>query len=356
MSGRRSRIVWAVILTGCRASAAHSRNPMPPRVLRESCDQLSSLTTEAWQLDHPQNGLRELPDQAKPFADDGAWFQQHRDRFAVPAAYRLSLPVGSHGFLTVESYSRTRKAPRLLIDVVGDPDHPGNRVWRLASPDHTDATVLRTTQPLGNAYQICARVGHIRFGTGEGANGYDGGERSDPWIPGDATAENGCYFGALSRVVPRPHNNALAHYTRVAFIDSDNNLEGWTRRWDPASRQFVSDGRHPIMMGLVDSSQPARAEDGWPFLAFAQGEWHGPGELTAVDAYKEDAWYTVCFERAGTQLTMRIAGDFLTGGITSYEAVHELHDDEPIYWFLGDPHINYYEGSMLIDDITLTLP
>ena len=77
-----------------------------------------------------------------------------------------------------------------------------------------------------------------------------------------------------------------------------------------------------------------------------------------MDAYKENAWYTACFTRMDNRASLKISGDFLYGGSKTYEAVVNdgnliFHFNGPHYWFLGDPHINYYEGNLLVDEVVL---
>ncbi len=321
-----------------------------PGTYRESFDRLTFRKPPVWQDD--------TPDRTSRFADNGEYFYERDPSFAFPQGYRISAPFGQDGFLTIESYSQTKKDPKELFDIVTDPVDPTNRVLRIASPEHTDGTIIRTTKPLGTRYEVCARIGSINFGTGDGLNGYQGGESSTPWLGGPAVYENGFYFGGIVRSAPAPHNNVLLHHERIFFIDSDNNLEGWTSIWDPETRSFIRSGWHPIVMGAVDAQHAASDENGPPVWTFAGGAWNRPGDLLAADAYKEQTWYTACFIRRDDRFTMRISGDFRMGGKTTYEAL--LTDTSGIYqyqaphfWFLGDPHINYYEGSLLVDDVTV---
>ena len=327
--------------TGCRDAC------------REDFTTLVSPQPSAWTPD--------VPDRATPFSDDGSFFHARHPAFAPPQGYRVSTALGTGGFLTLELYSRSPKDPGLLARRVTDPADPSNQVLQIASPEHTDGVLLRTSRALGRRYQICARVGYLNVGTGDGLNGYHGGEQNEPWQSGDgdATNENGCYLAALYRSVPQPHNNLFAHQERLAFIDTDNNTEGWTRIWDPGSRQFVRSGWHPLMIAAVDG-RGASGENGPPIVSYAAEGWNQPGQLLAADAYQDNTWYTVCIVRRGNQLTLRLSGTFRYGGRTTYEAMLAdtsavVHGDALHYWALGDPHINYYEGSLLVDDVTLTV-
>ncbi|MDP3767420.1 MAG: hypothetical protein Q8S13_05350, partial [Dehalococcoidia bacterium] len=206
-----------------------------------------------------------------------------------------------------------------------------------------------------------ARVGHIDFGTGDGDNGYDGDEDAGPWAPGSAVGENGCYFGAIYRARPAPHNNLLAHRLRLAFIDSDKNLEGWSQIWVPGRNFFVPSGWHPVVLGAVVGREAADAQSGPPFMTHAADGWNAPGRMLAADGYGDGRWYDVCFARFDGAMAMSIDGEFRYGGRRAYVAA--LPDagarlpgfDGPHYWLAGDPHINYYEGAVLIDDVRISV-
>jgi len=336
-----------------------SSAPIPATIAR--CPQGCRETFETLTFAEPPRWRQDIPDRSTEFSDDGAFFHKRDPRFTPPQGYRISAAVGQEGFLTLEAYARSQKDPQSVFALVDDPAHPGNHALQLASPEHTDGVLLRTTHPLGTHYQICARIGYINFGTGDGQNGYHGGERNEPWRQdlGDATNENGCYFGAIYNTPPAPHNNIFAHHARIAFIDSDNNTEGWTAIWDPLTRQFLKSGWHPIVMAVLDGQGAETPEGGPPMRAYAADEWNPSGKIVAVDAYKENTWYTACFTRAGNAFTMQVTGDFRLGGHTTYQAALQdtsdvFHYADSHYWLAGDPHINYYEGTMLIDDVTLT--
>ena len=317
----------------------------------EAFDQLDFMEPPSWRVD--------IPDNATPFSDDGIFFHRHNPNFTPPHGYRLSAPLRKNGFLILESYSRKQKDPKELFRIVEDPAQLGNRVLRIASPEHTDGTILRT-DALGTRYQICARVGYMNFGTGEGSNGYDDTEQNGPWLEGGATDENGFYFGAIYRSKPMPHNNVFAHHQRIFFMDSDNNTGEWTTLWDPSREAFIKSGSHPVMMVASDAQGMEKDEYGPPFLSYSAGEWQESGKIRAVDAYKENTWYTACFTRIDNRSSMKISGDFKYGGNRTYEAIVDngnliFHFNDPHYWFLGDPHINYYEGSLLVDDVVLRI-
>jgi hypothetical protein len=331
-----------------------------------------------------------VPDDG-PFSDAGVFFTR-RD-VAPPAAFRASVPFGEAGWLTLEAYSR--RAAATVAEhaaIVPDPADATNRVLRIASPEHTDAAVVRPTLALPERYRISLRVGFAAFGDGKaGPNGYDGGEKAGPWWPDeDATLQNGFYWLAILDQAPRPHNNTFIHHHRKVVIDSDNHFPPWMEVWDGA--RFLSSGEHPIMLFALDGTRPGNERSGPPFLSYSAGTWQPSGMIRAVDAYLPDTWYTVRLERDGPRYVVELSGRFRYGGETTYRAeidaaarcvfhypateaeargaggcedpgafasVGSAHPRWPAggvwpdFFMFGDPHANYYEGEVLYDDVTL---
>ncbi len=331
------------------------------------------------------------------YPDDGP-FSDRSDYFLVkgitpPVAHRRSHPLGEDGWLTIESYSRSAATAFAdQTEVVPDPDGSDNRVLRLRSPEHTDATVVRSTQALPLRYRVSLRVGHADFGDGVagGKNGYDGGERAEPWVEYDATRQNGFYWLTILDAVPRPHNNVWIHHHRKVVVDSDNHFPPWMEIFD--GTRFVASGERPIMVIAVDGSPGAVGHPLWgkPFLSFSAGQWQPSGTIRAVDSYQPGTWYDVTIERDVDRFTIELRGDFAHGGTRTYrgaidpagtcvwhfnrpgEAAPTSCIDEtpfaesqspvprwpagqgwPDYFMFGDPHANFYEGQVYYDDIRL---
>ena len=329
---------------------------------------------------HPADG---------PYADDGVYFA--RQGIVPPAAFRATVPFGQSAWLTAESY--TRSAGAALSDrfaIVEDPADPKNHALRIASPAHTDATVVRPSQPLPDKYRISLRVGFADFGDGKpgGLNGYRGGETPEPWLTGNADEQNGFYWLAILDSTPRPHNNVWIHQHRKVVMDSDNNVPPWMEMWDGAA--FHLDGQHPLMMFALDGAADPHELYGPPFLSYSAGAWQPSGAIRAVDAYLPGEWYRASIERDGTRYTLQVSGKFRYGGDTTYRASIDAranciwHYDRtpeemdarcansrhaqalgaqypywpadatfPDWFMFGDPHENFYMGSVLYDDVQL---
>jgi hypothetical protein len=334
----------------------------------------------AWQADtHPDDG---------PFSDNGSFFAAQG--IAAPAAFRATVPFGIANWLTAESY--TREANAAFSDrfaVVVDPANPANHALRISSPLHTDATVVRPSVALPSKYRVSLRVGFAEFGDGipGGLNGYKGGETPAPWLSGDATQQNGFYWLTILDSQPRPHNNVWIHHHRKVVMDSDNNQPPWMEMWNGTS--FQLDGERPLMMIALDGTQPAQDLTGPPFLSYSQGQWQPSGAIRAVDQYLPGEWYQASIERDGNQFTLQVSGRFQSGVKTYTTSIdakancvwHYNRDASeaspactnlnssaapgaqgaywpadgswPDWFMFGDPHENFYEGSVLYDDVTL---
>jgi hypothetical protein len=304
----------------------------------------------AWVADTYQN--------TDEFSDGGEYFRQHG--VVPPVAYRAEGPFGKDGWLSVAAYSRSNLTKFSdLFEVVPDPANPMNHVLRVSSPKHTDGLVVRSTTKLPMKYRVCLRVGFASFGDGKkgGLNGYAGGEMDEPWSNGDATLENGFYWLTILDATPRPHNNLWIHHHRKVVIDSDNNKEAWTNIWH--GKGWVADGEHPIMMFGVDKNGPDEDSTGRPFLSWSGGALQPSGEIRAVDAYKDNTWYSACIAREEEAFVLTVSGDFKWGGQQTYvgtiplNMVYATGAGIPDFFMFGDPHNNYYRGSVYYDDIKM---
>jgi hypothetical protein len=295
------------------------------------------------------------------FADGGSYFQAMG--VTPPTAFRAEWPFGTDGWLTAAAYSRSNVTDlSSLIAIVADPADGANHVLKVASPLHTHATVVRPSLALpATRYRVCLKVGFASFGDGvptaSNLNGYLGGERSEPWFNDDSTLQNGFYWLTILDEVPRPHNNVWIHHHRKVVIDSDNNKESWTQIWTGTG--FPNDGRHPIMVFGLDKNGSVSERNGLPFLSWSNGALQPSGFIRAVDAYKDNTWYSACIERNPTHFVLSVAGDFKYGGLRSYSglipisAVYRAESGIPDFFMFGDPHNNYYRGHVFYDEVKL---
>ena len=337
---------------------------------QENFEQIGTIQITDWQEDT-------FPD-TDVYSERGSYF--NAQCIDSPKGYRLTTPLGQDAWLTAESYTRNSCTdPKSLLSIEQDPAGGKNKVLRLSSPKHTDATLIRSSQQLKGKYRVSMKVGFPSFGNGECLNGYHGGESAGPWLEQSAINENGFYWLAIADIIPRPHNNIWWHHHRKIVIDTDNHFPAWMEIWN--GEKFVRSGKHPIMMFALDGNGKSHPVNGAPFISFSNWKWHPSGETKAIDAYLTDQWYDVIIERDQNSFTLKISGRFAHGGYRDYVAVinaekkcifHYNRSSErknpdclleldsfenswSDYFFFGDPHINFYEGKVYYDDIKLEI-
>lgn len=303
-----------------------------------------------WSIDSFQN--------TDKWADGGSFFR--KQGITPPLAYRIEAPFSTDGWLSVAAYSRSNSTNfNDLFSVVPDPAKPRNHVLKVTSPYHTDGLVIRSTNPLPSKYRVCLNVGFASFGDGiaGGNNGYLGGETAEPWLDNTAMDENGFYWLTILDATPRPHNNLWIHHHRKVTIDSDNNTEAWTNMWE--ADNWVADGQHPVMMFGTSKQAPDDAYTGRPFLSWSQGALQPLGDIRTADAYLDNTWYTACIERNDKDFVLTTSGNFKWGGKKTYTGkiplskVTETDTTIPDFFMFGDPHNNYYRGTIYYDNIKL---
>ncbi len=344
------------------------------------------------------------------FDEDGGYFvdyggQNFIDNLKKFRSFRKSFTYGEDGWLTFEQYGRDSNND-------GKPEAGGQFVnndgkAKLISTNHTDAAIIRSTKPLPVKYRIEVTVSDINFGGQKDGswnfdgkqNGYSSGnENAGPWDTSDgvtplsAVVENGVYFLCITDYAnPAPHNNTFIHHHRKIVMDTDNNIEAWSNVWDPTLKQAVRDGSHYVNMVWLNGSDFGSDRNGNDFVSYTPGGWQT--DSTFTDKYIDGESYVFAIERDGESYTMSISGKFFFGGQTTYKATRKfteypqtwhynqtpeeyqgqdlnqvkVYDGKtyntwpkgsayPDYFFFGDPHINYYEGTTEFDNVKLYLP
>ena len=343
----------------------------------------------------------------------GAVFAANLGRFR---SFRHSSRYGQDGWLTVELYGRDDD--RDGVPETGGRFVSRNGVAHLISTRHTDGAILRSTRPLPRRYRVEVTVSNIAFGGdrdgawthGGKQNGYDGDEIADPWMfrdgdptPRPAVTQNGVYFLCITDYAePAPHNNVFIHHHRKVVMDTDNNhyapepgampADAWSRVWNPVTGRGEVDGSRYVSMLWLDGSGFGHDWFGNRFVSYTPGGWKTGDDLIFVDKYLDGEAYTFAIERDDDAYTLSVSGRFHHGGRTTYRGSRRFRDapvtwhynqtpagyagehDEvrtlggravhtwpagsayPDHFFVGDPHINFYEGTADFDDVKLYLP
>jgi len=344
------------------------------------------------------------------FDDDGAFFIERGGQTFLASlrsfrSFRKSFTYGDDGWITVELYGRDN-------DKDGIPETGGQFVnergkAKLVSTSHYDGAILRSTRPLPSRYRIEVTVSNIDFGGRRGGsweylgklNGYDGNESSAPWrfsdqdiTPIPAVVENGLYFLCITDYErPAPHNNVFIHHHRKVVMDNDNNVPAWSSVWNHNLWGPENEGSQYVSMIWLNGETFGSPWTGNRHFSYTPGGFqNGP---IFVDQYLYGETYIFAIERDVDAYTLSVTGRFARGGQRTYTARKPFRD-KPVTWhynqtaqeygpdnydevvtfggkplhtwpqgsvypdhfLLGDPHINFYEGTAEFDDLALYVP
>ena len=347
------------------------------------------------------------------FDDDGDFFREaYGDEFDTLLnsfrAFRKSFPYGQDDWLTFELYGRDE-------DKDGIPESGGKIVnfdgkAKLICERHTDGAIITTSNELPDIYRIEVTVSGIDFGGDKNNdgnwyengkfNGYDGDEMASPWRKNwnktewlESWHENGLYYACIvDYPKPAPHNNVFIHHHRKVVMDTDNNNydgDAWSYVFNPNTSRFEKDGN--MFTGMIWLNGENFGDDftgnffcNWTPAGWQTEEWN----TNFADKYIAGQTYTFTIERTPEFISMSVSGKFYYGGDTIYTVTKEITEfpvvwhynrDEPYdgsknelkeyyrqaydtwpensyypdFFFCGDPHINFYEGSAEYDDIRL---
>jgi hypothetical protein len=310
-----------------------------------------------------------------PYSESGEYYQEQN--IIAPPASRNTVSIGKDDWLVAELYSRTED-PIILdyLDVIADPINPQNQVLKISTPDHTDGVVLRSKNSLPPKYRISLKIGFANYGNASALNGYSSGnESAEPWRKLSSVGHNGFYWLAILDSPPKPHNNIWIHHHRKFVIDS------WNRKGFNNTVNVIA----------LDGKSETHQAFGKKFISYVDGRWQKKSDVP-IDYYLPNEWYQLTFIRTGLYYEYSIAGKFKNVGQTTYTdridyrknciyhynqtpeelAPHCIDNRKqifsgknfsswpensayPEYFMLGEPHINYYEGSVLVDDIKLEI-
>lgn len=207
------------------------------------------------------------------------------------------------------------------------------RVAVQRSDHYGDVALIRSSKPLPRTYKISVVVGEIDYGLEKLA-----GLSNDPQYPEGPLNENGCYLLSVTDQDPSGHHtNIWWHQHRKFVIDVDNNVWGHGMP-------------NPIFMVYFDTGNKLMALDG------TSDEWQ-PQWQKAV-TYDPQKWYKVEVEKTKQEFIFTVStdtGKLLKKARVSLKDIWHENEPQDDYFVLGDPHENYYQGSMKIRSITLTL-
>jgi hypothetical protein len=208
----------------------------------------------------------------------------------------------------------------------------GSGIATQKSDSYRDSAFIRSTQALPKTYKITIVAGEIDYNL-------DKIEKlpKDPEYPEGPNNENGVYLLSITDVKPEGHHtNIWWHQHRKLVIDVDNNAWGHGMP-------------NPIFMVYFDRENRLVSYDG------AAEEWQRAWKKAVT--YSPGQWYKIEVEKTKTQFIMRIfntRGGLLKEGRVDLKEVWHEDGFHPDYLVVGDPHENYYQGSLKIKSIAIT--
>lgn len=344
------------------------------------------------------------PSAASPLDDGGEFFRinggtDFERGVASFTLHRKRLTFGRDGWLTAELAARD----------IGRRIPPRLKGGRINVPDHFGALIVRNTRPLPAQYRVEVDVDDIEFGGwGEKGNGYSivGAKTPHPWSWGPPPAQwpdirgaNGLYLLAIvDHDDPAPHNNVFIHTRRKVVMDLYNVTEGGFEACDPKTRTFTPGGRNTVnaFFAIPGTKLESRAvmktecgtiyggrEGRSPYVGAARllrGERYRFAIERSSGAYtlelagrfkgigKRTLRYTRAFVEDGVPIWHynRAAGEYdgRSNERWRYEGPHGAVEVDawpagsayPDTFILGDPHLNFYEGSARVANLRLFEP
>ena len=237
--------------------------------------------------------------------------------FTEPITFTDGMVFGAYDALTLE----TAGSPTFsIID---------NSYLLATSPAISDGFLIRSTNPLPATYKVTVDMGDIHF---------------DLANPGSGGSENGVYLPTISAFAGSPTTNDWWHENRKVHMDIDNN-------------EWGSGGEHPVFFGYYDQSSVTADyfEDGQWVYDGAEESWGAISEdWASAFNYDPDMWYTFEIEKTETTYFYRIfdalTGELLQDASIPIDSVRSGDD----FFTIGDPHTNYYNGSVGISNLRIT--
>jgi hypothetical protein len=241
--------------------------------------------------------------------------------FSKPLSAESGKRFGKNGAFTFELY----RGGTFVIDGAS------GYAWQ-KSDSYRDSAFIRSTDPLPNTYKITAVVGDIDYNLEKISSLVE----NDTEYKEGPKNENGVYLLAITDVVPIGHHtNDWWHQHRKVCIDVDNNIWG-------------TGMPHPIFMVYFDNNNDLVSYSGR--IERWQNKWR-----KAV-TYELGKWYKVEIEKTSKEYIMHVYDDkdnLLKEGRVNIFDVWHGDSRYPDYFVIGDPHENYYQGSVKIKSISI---
>jgi len=239
--------------------------------------------------------------------------------FSNVQEFQNNFQFGSKGWLTSQMFGNGRfewnQARKTLTQV---------------SENYRDSAMIRSSKPLPKTYRLSVVVGEINYGL-ENLEGLS----KDPDFSEGPLNENGCYLLTITDTPPvEPHTNIWWHHHRKVTVDVDNNVWGHGMP-------------NPIFMAYFNADNRLRTYN-------AKTKQWGPEWESALH-YDPVQYYRITIEKTEDQYKYTLA---LENGKVLHRIEVPIKEvwrkNEADYFVLGEPHMNYYQGSLKIKKIHLS--
>jgi hypothetical protein len=240
------------------------------------------------------------------------------------------------------------------------------------------------------------------------ASGGDFARPECSWADVRADSNGFYYLGIMDYARPAPHNNVFVHTHRKVAMDSYNRYKytgSGLRYCNPATKQYEPYGAgtgNGVNAIFMTEDRRYATQPGTEYLMESEcGLAKGGAIVSQVDLKPEllpKESYRFAIERRGGAYTMEMSGVFAHVGQATYRYTRAfVQDGEPIWHYnqkpseydgrfnadwtwngaggtytdrdtwpagsaypdtfmIGDPHMNFYEGSAQVDDVRMYVP
>lgn len=199
------------------------------------------------------------------------------------------------------------------------------------SGHYGDVAIIRSAKSLPRTYKVRVTLGEIDYPLANIE-----GLVKDPNYPEGPLNENGAYLIAITDEKPSGHHtNTWWHQHRKLVIDVDNNVWGHGMP-------------NPVFMVYFDKVNKLMSFDG--------GEDKWTAEWEKAVTYDPQGWYTAEIEKTAREYILSIyneRGKILKRARVDIKDVWHTEEDHEEYIVVGDPHENYYQGSMKIRSLSI---
>lgn len=203
---------------------------------------------------------------------------------------------------------------------------------RQKSASYRDSAFIRSSLSLPKTYKINIVIGEIDYNL-EKVNKLS----RDLEYPEGPANENGAYLIAITDTKPEGHHtNIWWHQHRKLVIDVDNNVWGHGMP-------------NPIFMAYFDRSNRLNSYDG------QRDAWISDWRKAVT--YDPKSWYRISVVKTRSHFILSVSderGKLLKNAKVELKEVWHTDEHHPDYFVIGDPHENYYQGSMKIKSIEFT--